>query len=202
VNLLLIFCKPALAGGVKTRLAREVGTETAVAVYQTLCEKTRKIAQEWGGTVAVFHASPWEESTPWKELGPHQQLQKGSDLGSRMAQAFQWGFEQGYNRIVIIGSDLWTLTADDLNQAFASLNQHSVVWGPATDGGYYLLGLSQYRPELFSDLPWSHEDLWHLSQKRVPKEEQHSLRVQNDIDTLEDVLANAELKHLFRRHLP
>jgi glycosyltransferase A (GT-A) superfamily protein (DUF2064 family) len=67
------------------------------------------------------------------------------------------------------------------------------VWGPATDGGYYLIGLTEPQPELFHTLPWSQPDLLKKSQARLPRLSQFRLREQNDIDTLEDLKAHPDL---------
>ena len=190
MELLLIFCKNPIPGKVKTRLAKTIGIQDAKAVYDQLCAHTRKVATQWGGTVAVWHAYGIPPHNPWKVLGPFQFEQQGDDLGQRMAHAFRWGFKQGYKKISIIGSDLWTLTSEDLTQAFAAMDTHSVVWGPATDGGYYLLGLTQMQEALFKNLPWSQPKLLEISRKRIPSETQYLLRQQNDIDTLEDLAAH------------
>ena len=202
MELLLIFCKNPVLGQVKTRLAQDIGAATALAVYQRLCQHTQEVVRSWGGQVAVFHADTLPEPNPWETLGSHQYPQQGADLGARMADAFQWGFARGYRKIVIIGSDLWTINAQDLSQAFSALEQHDVVWGPAQDGGYYLLGLNQLYPQLFDDLPWSQSQLLEKSKQRVIEARQFSLRIQNDIDTLTDLLAVKELAAFFEKHLP
>ena len=90
MELLLIFCKNPLPGKVKTRLATTIGIQDAKAVYDQLCTHTRKVATQWGGTVAVWHAYGIPPHNPWKVLGPFQFEQQGDDLGQRMAHAFRW----------------------------------------------------------------------------------------------------------------
>lgn len=202
VELLVVFCKNPKAVAVKTRLAASIGTQTAEAIYQKLCEHTQNTVLQWGGQVAVFHHPSISYPNPWEGLGKEQHLQQGLDLGERMAQAFQWGFQQGYSKIVIIGTDLWSLQRQDLDAAFDALADHDVVWGPAQDGGYYLLGLSAPQPDLFVDLPWSQSDLLEQSQKRIRGTKQFSLRWQNDIDILTDLWEEKDLVELFKTHLP
>ena len=202
MELLVVFCKNPKAVVVKTRLAASIGTQTAEAIYQKLCEHTQNTVQQWGGQVAVFHHPSISHHNPWEKLGKEQHLQQGLDLGERMAQAFQWGFQQGYSKIAIIGTDLWSLQRQDLDAAFDALTAHDVVWGPAQDGGYYLLGLSAPQPDLFVDLPWSQSDLLEQSQKRIRNTKQFSLRWQNDIDTLADLWEEKDLVALFKTHLP
>jgi len=71
-----------------------------------------------------------------------------------MGQAFQAAFNAGGQAVVIIGSDCPGLSADLLQQAFQDLQEQDAVLGPAADGGYYLLGLTQFSPELFQDIAW------------------------------------------------
>lgn len=192
MEVLIVFCKPLVAGTVKTRLAKDIGLEKACDIYRQLCEHTRNVAQEWGGKVAVFHHSLPKETQLWKQAQWDQQLQSGTDLGDRMYHAFAWAFAQGAKKVCIIGSDLASFQVSDLQEAFSALSDNEVVWGPATDGGYYLLGLQQPEPLLFSDLPWSQPTLLQRSQQRLPNHRHYCLRTQNDIDTLADLKAHPD----------
>jgi hypothetical protein len=80
--------------------------------------------------------------------------QTRGDLGERMAGAFDKSFRGGNQATVIIGSDCPKLTSDLMSEAFACLRHHSVVLGPALDGGYYLIGLRESIPQLFSGVNW------------------------------------------------
>jgi rSAM/selenodomain-associated transferase 1 len=82
-------------------------------------------------------------------------VQHGADLGGRLAWAFEKVFEQGQKKVVIIGSDCLELEATLIMQTFDELERHDVVLGPANDGGYYLLGLTQPHPILFQHIAWS-----------------------------------------------
>jgi rSAM/selenodomain-associated transferase 2/rSAM/selenodomain-associated transferase 1 len=83
--------------------------------------------------------------------------QHGEVLGDRMRCVFEQLFERGYSSIVMIGSDLPTLPTSYIEQAFDSLRdeQHTVAIGPASDGGYYLIGLRAASFDLFDKIPWS-----------------------------------------------
>ena len=74
-----------------------------------------------------------------------------------MSNAFSYTFQKGYDRVVIIGTDCPELTAGILMNAFAYLNNHDVVIGPAADGGYYLLAMKQHYSALFKNINWSTE---------------------------------------------
>jgi len=116
-------------------------------------------------------------------------VQKGSDLGERMSNAFQDGFNDGYTEIVLIGSDLPNITKTVINKGFMLLKQSSVVFGPAEDGGYYLVGMSKLQNCIFEDKAWStsnllDETLLELKQKKIKVSLIETL---NDIDTFEDL---------------
>ena len=154
-ELLLIFVKHPIPGQVKTRLAATMGNEGAVAIYQQLLAYSCEISKEITANKAVFYGNQIPETDLWKKAGYQRFLQEGEDLGARMLQAFVWGFDQGYERILIMGSDCPHLNSSHLKEAFSQLQSHDVVLGPAKDGGYYALGLSKLFPALFSQKAWS-----------------------------------------------
>jgi rSAM/selenodomain-associated transferase 1 len=81
-------------------------------------------------------------------------FQGGGGLGVRLQRQFAWGFAQGHRAIVLVGSDLPRLAAVDLQQAFAALERVPLVLGPATDGGYWLIGLRAPAAALFAGIDW------------------------------------------------
>jgi rSAM/selenodomain-associated transferase 2/rSAM/selenodomain-associated transferase 1 len=87
--------------------------------------------------------------------------QRGDILGDRMRSVFADLFGRGYTSVVMIGSDVPTLPAAYVEQAFTRLceQRRAVVIGPATDGGYYLIGLGAPHAELFESIPWSTPDV-------------------------------------------
>ena len=145
---LLIFARVPALGRVKSRLAAGVGQPAALAIYPELLAITR--------TAAVAAEVPTtDEAQEW--AGMTTRCQPAGDLGERMTAAFAAAFAAGASRVAIIGTDCPGLRAEHLTQAFALLAEHDVVLGPATDGGYYLLGLRQPQPELFQNKEWSTE---------------------------------------------
>ncbi|CCG98985.1 hypothetical protein FAES_0974 [Fibrella aestuarina BUZ 2] len=154
---LIIFVKNPIPGTVKTRIARTVGNDRAVQVYRHLLQHTQQITRYTPYTKAVYYADFINPGDGWN--GYEKALQVGDDLGERMANAFREQFAARAEKIVIIGSDCLTITEDHLAQAFRALDQADVVIGPATDGGYYLLGMKRLHDDLFIDMPWSQPDL-------------------------------------------
>ncbi|MGI4736942.1 MAG: TIGR04282 family arsenosugar biosynthesis glycosyltransferase [Janthinobacterium lividum] len=157
---LLVFAREPVLGRVKTRLAAGIGAAAALAVYRELLALTAAAvaAAQVPATVwlaeAPARADPHQPRPEWPGLPWRVQPAAGS-LGGRMAQAFADAFGAGAGRVVIIGTDCPSLSAELLRQAFDQLLSHEVVVGPAEDGGYYLLGMSQLRTELFDNKDWS-----------------------------------------------
>lgn len=116
--------------------------------------------------------------------------QRGRDLGERLARAFFEAFGAGYDRVVITGSDHPTLPNEFVEHAFDSLaHPKSVVLGPADDGGYYLIGMNDYFPELFRQMVYSRADVLRQTLARLPSAEIHVtiLPPWYDIDTIGDL---------------
>jgi uncharacterized protein len=151
---LIIFVKNPEPGKVKTRLARSIGDEAALVVYKRLLEHTREITSKVRAKRFVYYSSWIDGHDGWDQSKYEKQLQSGMDLGQRMANALSRVL-QDVGTAAIIGSDCFELTADIIDQAFAVLEHHDAVIGPARDGGYYLLGITQFHPELFAGKQWS-----------------------------------------------
>ena len=154
-DILLIFIKNPRSGRVKTRLARSVGDAEALRIYRFLLDKTRLAAQAVTARRWLFYSDTIERSDDWPAGVFEKFAQQGEDLGERMADAFQRAFAAGAGRVVIIGSDCPELDAGRIAEAFSVLVVSDVVLGPTPDGGYYLLGMKQFTPEIFRNVAWS-----------------------------------------------
>lgn len=150
---LLIFTKNPILGKVKTRLAKTVGEERALQIYKALLKHTFEITQYAPCDKKVFYTDFIDEDDLWNGFQKYMQIQ--GDLGQKMQAAFAEAFQEGYERVVIVGSDCFELTEKDVAQAFAALQSAQVVIGPARDGGYYLLGMTGLIPSLFAQKKWS-----------------------------------------------
>ncbi|RLD26562.1 MAG: glycosyltransferase, partial [Bacteroidetes bacterium] len=100
---------------------------------------------------------------------------------------FQQGVEDGYERIIIIGSDMLDLDQQDLEEAFSVLNRNDFVVGPAEDGGYYLLGMRRLKTELFQNKNWGTSSVLKDTLSNLENEMLHLLPEKNDIDYYEDI---------------
>ena len=191
--LLLVFCKNALLGQVKTRLAATIGEVKALALYEELLAKTARVVTATGYPFAVWYTPSPQADPLWQALTPHCYPQPSGDLGARMQAAFTWAFDQGYTHVVGIGSDLWTLEASDLQQAVQALQTHEVVLGPAQDGGYYLIGKKQLIPALFQNKKWSTAEVLPQTLADLHDKAYYCLPSKNDIDTHEDLQKHPDL---------
>ena len=186
-NLLIIFAKNPVLGHCKTRLAAGIGAKNALEIYHILLNHTHQVALETLGDKVVFYSQEVSYEGLWEANIFQKQRQSQGDLGEKMQAAFQWGFSKGYTKIVLIGTDLLDLTASDLEAAFKALDSNKTVFGPATDGGYYLIGQSAMNASLFKGIPWSTEKVLAKSTEQLAPGTYSLLTYKNDIDCLEDL---------------
>jgi rSAM/selenodomain-associated transferase 1 len=185
-EVVLVFQKNAILGKVKTRLASGMGELRALEIYRHLIQLTYSALEDVPVPVWTYFSDYIPESThPSVEKSL---LQEGQDLGERMANAFARSFESGMEKVVLIGTDCPTLQSNHLNEAFEALNYSDLVVGPATDGGYYLIGMNRRADYLFEGITWStsqvlSETLNVASQHGLTTTLLHEL---DDIDTQED----------------
>lgn len=157
---LLVFTRYPEPGKTKTRLIPALGAAGAAIVQRQMTEHTaaqiRAVAplptleiRYTGGDCAIMEQ--------WLGADLNYQSQGEGDLGDRLSRAFQAAFEQGATRVIAIGIDCPDLDTARLQLAFQLLHSHDTVLGPAVDGGYYLIGLSQFVPDLFVGIAWGTE---------------------------------------------
>ncbi|REH56111.1 hypothetical protein C7448_101143 [Tenacibaculum gallaicum] len=189
-NLLLIFTRNPELGKVKTRLAKTIGEETALDIYKFLLEHTKRVTQNLTCDKAVYYSVKVRENDIWDATLYQKHLQEGNDLGIRMHNAFQQAFSNGYEKVIIIGSDLPDLTSEHINQAFQKLNSNGVVIGPAEDGGYYLLGMKKLHATVFQHKDWGTSTVRKDTLNDLQNESVHLLETLNDVDVFEDIKNN------------
>ena len=163
---LLIFIKNAEKGKVKTRLAQTVGEERALEIYLALLSHTRKIAQKVATNRLLFYSSFVDDDDNWSSGDFQKLVQRGADLGERMLNAFLEAFKT-HSKVVIIGSDCASLKPEIIQEAFHQLDHFPFVIGPATDGGYYLLGMTEAESTLFNHMEWSTETVLSTTLNRI-----------------------------------
>jgi uncharacterized protein len=188
-QLLIVFIKNPILGKVKTRLAASFGDQKALRVYKKLLDHTLLITGNLEYNKIVYYSDFVPDQDEWLSAGFKQGLQIGQDLGEKMEKAFEEGFRTGYSRIVIIGSDCFELTSYHIVKAFDNLESSNVVIGPATDGGYYLLGMTEFLENVFKNKKWSTNSVLGDTIKNLTESNRkfYLLEQLNDIDTESDL---------------
>jgi len=191
---IILFAKAPRLGFVKTRLAKDVGEARALQIYRELGSRTADVARKTQCRVVIYYTPDDAESEVRDWLGSAGLefcSQSDGDLGKRMAEAFAATLPES-DSVCIVGTDIPDITPTTLGDAFDALAEQDVVLGPSEDGGYYLIGLSEPRPELFDDVPWSTDAVFGLTTQRA-RAAGLSVEVMDpltDVDTINDVPAD------------
>lgn len=188
-QLLIIFVKNIKLGKVKTRLAKTIGDEGAFEVYTQLVQITEEATQNIAIDTVIYF-SDIVINTKWATVP--KKVQTGNDLGIRMQNAFSDGFQLGYQSIVLIGSDLPDISTEIILNGFTALEKSDVVFGPAEDGGYYLIGMNALHSIIFKNKPWSQPNLLRVtvSELKTNNIDFSLIETLNDIDTFADLVAS------------
>lgn len=195
-NRLIIFVKNPIEGEVKTRLASSLGEKKALNIYQKLLKITAREAANVNAEKLVSYSKFVEESDVFGENIFEKSVQKKGNLGEKMKHAFRSGFNDGFGRIVLIGSDCPEISKHLIEEAFKELSETDSVIGPSDDGGYYLIGLSRFIPEIFDDVEWSTSSVFSSTITALDNlgATYRLLEKLNDIDTESDLNASHLLK--------
>ncbi|MBN1278403.1 MAG: TIGR04282 family arsenosugar biosynthesis glycosyltransferase [Chlorobiaceae bacterium] len=188
-RLLAVLTRNPVSGKVKTRLAAAIGNDAALMVYETLREYTAEVTNACNAGKAIFYSDEIPKKDAFLHNGTLTFMQVGEDFGARMHHTFATGFSLGFRQVVLIGTDCPDINAGIIDRAFSVLENNDAVLGPAKDGGFYLIGLTQDLPKLFADRTWSHEHVLQetidiLNAQRIAFELLPELQ---DIDTFDDL---------------
>lgn len=186
-NVLGVFAKRPRAGEVKTRLASDTSTAWAAQVASAfLLDTLTRLASVNARRFLVFSPDEAAEELAGLAGSSFNLLPQGDgDLGQRLSRFIERFTASG--PVVAVGSDSPTLPTACIEQAFTDLERVDVVLGPATDGGYYLIGCRRFFPELFVGIDWSSPHVLRQTVERLPTEIRLSLLPPwYDVDSLED----------------
>ena len=186
-ELLIIFTRNPELGKCKTRLAATIGDQAALDIYKFLLDHTVKITTPLSCDKQVHYSVAVRDNDRWDPKVFEKYQQSGEDLGARMSLAFDQGFQAGYQRIIIIGSDMYDLSQSDIEAAFEHLKTSDYVVGPALDGGYYLLGMNIRTPELFVGKDWGTDSVLKDTLADLKNRSNTLLDQRNDVDLYEDI---------------
>jgi rSAM/selenodomain-associated transferase 1 len=190
----MVFVRNPQLGTVKTRLAATVGDKVALEIYIELMRHTAEVTHKVSADKKVFYSEKIEQHDVWTEMNFSKALQTKGNLGQRMENAFRTAFEKGYKKVLIVGSDLYSLKTSHIEKALHQLDKKEVVIGPAQDGGYYLLGLKKNLPALFCNKSWGTSTVLKETLNDLKLKSIFLIEPLNDIDNFEDL--NKETKLL------
>jgi len=213
-NTLIVFVKYPQAGLVKTRLAKDLGEQEAVVLYERLAKMIIKRTKADVYHQAIFYCpqDKRKEIMAWLGQDLEFQPQERGGLGIKMQEAFRQIFNQGVKKAIIIGTDSPFISKEVISRAFKCLDSNQCVVGPAYDGGYYLLGLSEFNDSIFKDISWSTKDVFIQTMERLKKInfKVSVLEKQLDIDTHQDFIifkknvessSDGEFKEVIRQNV-
>ena len=193
-NALAVMAKAPVPGTVKTRLVPPLTKAQAAELYRALLLDQLEHLSALDDAELYVAFRPDDAAELIRSLAPagfHCFPQRGADLGARMDEIFAELWRRGHRNLLLIGSDLPPVPLDTLREAFAQLAslEKRVVLGPSRDGGYYLVGMNQPTPEIFSGMTWSHDRvLAQTTEKLANRGIAFGLSAAwFDIDTIEDI---------------
>lgn len=188
--LVITFLKAPRPGLVKTRLGRDIGFDQALRVYRALAEsQIRRLPPAVGVQISYAPRGAAAEMKSWLGRRLLYRAQVGGGLGERLQHAFATAFRRGFGPVLAIGADCPALDCDTIERAIGLLGRNDVVLGPASDGGYYLVGLRWPTTGIFRDVPWSTDQVLETTLARIAEAGLTGvqLEVKDDLDTLSDL---------------
>jgi rSAM/selenodomain-associated transferase 1 len=190
VPILLVFLKYPSPGTVKTRLAATIGPLRAAEMYRGWIRRVLERLQpirDHARLVGCFDGAPGEAFAPWSALADDWWPQAAGDLGDRLRASFAQAHACGMP-VAAVGTDCLELESSLVRTAYDVLRLKDAVFGPAEDGGYYLVGTARELPGFFDGLPWSSPDTLtvHLARCAAHGWTVGLLRSLSDIDTWDD----------------
>lgn len=188
---IIVFAKAPVAGEVKTRLVPALGPERAARLHGELLRHTLDTACGCGHPVELWCDGDTRDIFFTGLRGQYPLTlhhQRGPDLGARMAAAFAETLTRT-ERVLLIGSDCPAITRHDMHAAFAALRRYDAVLGPATDGGYWAMGLRRVDASLFEGIGWGGDSVLRDTLRRLDELnwQWHLLNVYSDIDRPDDL---------------
>ena len=190
---LIVVGKAPQAGVTKTRLCPPLTPDQAASLYSAFLVDTVGTARSlgWARVTLVYPDASGARAILTRLLPRDVRLehQDGYGLGEALRGAFDREFAQGFDRVVLIGSDNPTLPASLIRAADDGLDRHDVVIGPASDGGYYLIGMDHAHPALFEGITWSTSVVYRetLERARAARLSVLSIEEWSDVDTFADL---------------
>ena len=194
---LIVFAKNPVPNQVKTRLFTHMSPKQAALIYRAFLIDWCEALSEISDIDLVIAYTPAGSQPDFQEMIGDDVIyieQIGSDLGARLTSATQWASKNGYDKILLVGSDSPTLPLSHITQAVEGLDSHGIIIGPSIDGGYYLIAfstgcLAAAVPYIFEGIAWSTPQVFQQTIERIRSVEVSLglLHPWYDIDTYDDL---------------
>ena len=198
---LIILARYPEPGTTKTRLIPALGPQGAADLQRRMTEHVvdcmRRFVQNRAVSIEVRYEGG-DETLMWEWLCADLECraQGDGDIGERMERSFHDAFERGARHVVLIGTDCPGITPEIMEDAYKALSSETdLVLGPATDGGYYLIGMCRHIPDLFRDILWSTGTVLQETRKVAERLNLavHFVTALDDIDRPEDLAVFEQL---------
>ena len=188
-NALIIIAKYPVNGSVKTRLKGHMPDDKILELYSHLLETTIQKLRSIDGVDTFIAFAPQEAASFFSKYNLRLISLSDGDLGMRMFSAFENIFNHDYENAVLVGADIPDLSSKNILNALQLLSAHDLAYGPAEDGGYYLVGMRKLIKEVFEEIPWSSNVTLERSIARAKKFKYSVSYTETlyDIDTIDDV---------------
>ncbi len=197
---LVMMTRIPVPGATKTRMMPPLTPKECAVLHTCFLKDYDRLLKTLGSWVEpiVYYApeNATSENVSALPLIGERIVQRGETLGERMSHVFNVLFGRGYDRVILVGTDIPQLLPGIIVSAFDALQQSDVVLGPTSDGGYYLVGKKRSHPALFNgDLAWGGLSVMEMTLKIAEKEDLQTKTIEcmTDIDTMDDLLSLLEL---------
>lgn len=187
---IVIMAKHPQGGDVKTRLSPALSKSERIALYTRLLDGTvARLRNVRGAETFIAYTPAGTEDYFRERYSVSCFEQEGEDLGQRLSSALEQLLTKGYMSAVAVGSDIPGLDSRIALNAIDSMKKADIAIGPSTDGGFYLIGIKEPRPELFKDIPWSTAEVLKLTLGKASRMglKVEILEILDDVDTPEDL---------------
>ena len=193
---IIIFTRYPEPGLTKTRLISELGPEGAARFHKNLVERMVEIVRSFINNKPIkliisFNHSDTKQIKNWLGSKIIYHKQSGDNLGGKISSNFKQVLKSGVDKAILIGTDIPEISPKHLNIALTTLKNHDTVLGPASDGGYYLIGMNRdsYSPKLFQNINWGRAGVLNQTLNKIIDlgSDYYLMDKLNDIDTPEDL---------------
>ena len=191
----ILMSRVPIAKKTKTRLMDVLTGEECAEIHKMFLKDLFTMTEELLGEVDIFLTyTPEDEYKIMEDLvAKHIEVfpQRGSDLGYRMGNAIKYVLDQGYDSVILTGTDIPSIQSRDILDGFRILDKKDIVLSPTMDGGYYLIGMKEYKAYLFEEkYDWGNKSIFERTKKNIElHRDTFGVGRENlDIDTKEDLI--------------